>query len=60
MNAQKGVAFIFTGKIYHLTVRNTRLSNLYKSLFSYSPNKTIIRSNEIGISNLLRILKFPQ
>ena len=55
MYAQKGVAIIFIGKIYRLTVKNTRLSNLYKSLFLYSPNKTDVRSNEIGISNLLRI-----
>ena len=41
--------------MYCVTVKITRLSNLNKSLFLYFPNKTDCLSNEICISNILKI-----
>ena len=52
---KKGWDLYLQEKMYCLTVRITRLLNLNKFLFLYFPNKTDCISNEICISNILKI-----
>ena len=52
---EKGWDLYLQEKMYCLTVRFTRVLNLHRSLFLYIPNKTDRISNEICISNILKI-----
>ena len=52
---EKGWDLYLQEKIYCFTVRFTRVFNLNRSLFLYIPNKTDRISNEICISNILKI-----
>ena len=52
---EKGWDLYLQEKMCCLTVRITRLLNLNRSLFLYFPNKTDCISNEICISNILKI-----